>query len=167
MKPIVLTLVLLAAAPVLSAHEPSKHAAPAATAAPAADAALAAPRAVADRFSAALKGGDFDTVREVLDERVVILESGGAERSREEYLGHHAIADAAFLSGATINVTQRTGGVSGDLAWLGTESEITPPQGSDAKPLLSTETMVLKRDGGAWKIVHIHWSSRPKKAAAK
>ena len=28
--------------------------------------------------------------------------------------------------------------------------------------ILSTETMVLKRSGSTWKIVHIHWSSRKK-----
>lgn len=29
--------------------------------------------------------------------------------------------------------------------------------------LLSTETMVLERNGADWRIVHIHWSSRPKR----
>lgn len=31
--------------------------------------------------------------------------------------------------------------------------------------LLSTETMVLKNTAAGWQIVHIHWSSRPKKAS--
>jgi len=164
MKPLFFALALLAVGPTLAAHEHSQHNAVAAAAVE--DDALAAPRAVVDRFSTALKAADFDTVRSLLDERVLILESGGAERSREEYLGHHAIADATFLSGADIKVTQRYGATQGDTAWLGTESEITPADGSDAKPLLSTETMVLQRRGGDWRIVHIHWSSRPKKAAA-
>lgn len=37
---------------------------------------------------------------------------------------------------------------------------------SDGEPLtlLSTETMALGKTGADWRIVHIHWSSRPKKA---
>ena len=33
-----------------------------------------------------------------------------------------------------------------------------------ALSLLSTESMVLRKTGADWRIVHIHWSSRPKKA---
>ncbi len=35
---------------------------------------------------------------------------------------------------------------------------------TDPKPttLLNTETVVLKDTGADWRIVHIHWSSRPK-----
>lgn len=164
MKTFVLSLALLAAAPSISAYGPVPHAPEAAPSA--ADARTAAPRAVADRFSAAIKAADFDTARTLLDEQVLILESGGAERSREEYLGHHAIGDAAFLAAATVRVTSRAGDVAGDMAWLATESEIATGTGASAKVVLSTETMVLARKAGEWKIVHIHWSSRQKKAAA-
>lgn len=144
----------------------TKPAAAAATA-PALASRLAAPTAVAESFSAAIKAGDFDAARELLDERVLILESGGAQRTREEYLGHHAVGDAAYLRTATIRVTNRSGDVAGDMAWLATESEIASGTGATAKTTLSTETMVLARKAGNWKIVHIHWSSRPKKAGAK
>ena len=155
--PLAFVLVTAAAA----AHEPSHHAAP--VAAPATDPALAAVYTVVDRFSAALKAADFDTVRDLLADDVVILEMGGAERSREEYLGHHAIGDASFLGGATVVQRQRSGRVDGNTAWVATESDITPNAGSDAKPMLSTETMVLQRTGKDWRIVHIHWSSRTRK----
>lgn len=164
MKTTILLTALLLAAPVAFAHEGKPHAAPA-PATSAADAALVSVIATAERFAAAIKGADFDTVRTLLDPKVLILESGGAERSLEEYLGHHAIADAAFLAGATVKVTRRAGERQGTAAWLATESEITPAAGSDAKPLLSTETLVLRKAGNAWRIVHVHWSSRPKKAA--
>src|SRR3546814_6689524 len=49
---------------------------------------------VAERVGTALSSGDLDTVKALLAPEVLILESGGAERSREEYLGHHAISDA-------------------------------------------------------------------------
>lgn len=158
------TALALATGPA-GAHEPSQHAAQQAT--PVTDPATQQAIAVVEQFGAALKAADMATVTRLLDERVLILESGGAERSREEYLGHHAISDAAFLGGAMITPKQRSAHVYGDTAWIGSESEIRTGQGKDAKTLLSAETMILRRQDGAWTIVHIHWSSRPKKAGAR
>lgn len=119
--------------------------------------------AVAERFSKALSSGDLDTVEALLAPEVLILESGGAERSREEYLGHHAISDAKFLKDAHRQLVRRRARAAGDLAWIGSESELHAKK--DGKPLvlLSTETMVLKEMPEGWRIVHIHWSSRPKR----
>ena len=121
----------------------------------------AAPVAVVEQFGAALAKGDLAAAESLLDPQVLILESGGAEQSRAEYMGHHAGADAKFLRAATIHPGRRRVGVEGGLAWVGSESELHARE--DGKPitLLSTETMVLRRHDGAWRIVHIHWSSRP------
>ncbi len=123
-----------------------------------------APVAVIERFGRSLAAGDLKTVETLLDADVLILETGGAERSRNEYLGHHAIGDAKFLKGTHSEIKRRTARVDGGLAWVGTESELHASK--DGKPitLLSTETMVLKKTPAGWQIVHIHWSSRPKKA---
>ncbi|QNP41737.1 YybH family protein [Lysobacter solisilvae (ex Woo and Kim 2020)] len=146
------------------AHDPAAPAAPAASVSvdPAAQPALA----VVDQFSAALKAVDLARVSELLAEDALILESGGAERSREEYLGHHAKADAEFLKDAHVQVIRRTARSAGSLAWVGTESELHSSKDGKPTTLLSTETMVLKRVGDDWRIVHIHWSSRAKKATA-
>src|SRR5690242_9554851 len=74
--------------------------------------------AVVDKFGTALAAGDLATVEALLDPDVVILESGGAERSRAEYMGHHAIADADFLKGAHVQVTHRSARAEGDVAWV-------------------------------------------------
>lgn len=128
-----------------------------------ADPAIAEVVAVAEQFGVALKAGDTARLTQLLDEDVLILESGGAERSRAEYLGHHAIADAKFLRDAQVETLRRAGNRAGDLAWVATESEIHSGTGADAKHLKSTETLVLARETGQWRIVHVHWSSRPKK----
>lgn len=114
------------------------------------------------KFSAALQGGDLKQVAELLADDVLILESGGAERSRAHYLSGHATRDAAFLKSAHVQVKQRTAHAAGDLAWVATESELHASK--DGKPitLMSSETMVLRRNASGWRIVHIHWSSRPK-----
>ena len=119
--------------------------------------------AVAERFNTALSSGDLATVEALLAADVLILESGGAERSREEYMGHHAVSDAAFLKGAHRQLLRQRARTAGEFAWVGTESELHAQK--DGKPLTvqSTETMVLKQTADGWRIVHIHWSSRTRR----
>ncbi len=166
MKAHLTTLCLLAAVVAVPtralAHDP-KAAMPAASATTVSDQAKPAV-AVVEQFSAALHTGDLKRAGALLADDVLILESGGAERSRAEYLGGHAIHDAAFLKTAHVQVKQRTAQVDGNTAWVGTESELHANKDGKAMTLLSTETMVLKKIGANWRIVHIHWSSRPKKA---
>ncbi len=73
------------------AHHPTAAPSPDVDVPAAAEAAVA----VAERFNTALSSGDLTTVEALLAADVLILESGGAERSREEYMGHHAASDAA------------------------------------------------------------------------
>lgn len=148
-----------------SAHDHAKHAP---SSAPAITVPAAAKQAVAavDRFSSALAAGRLEAAGAELDPNVVILESGGAERSAAEYLGGHAKGDAAFLKGVHVQLTRRSAHVNGDLVWVASESEMH--FNKDGKPVtvLSTETMLVQRTGANWKIVHIHWSSRTKNPAA-
>ena len=118
---------------------------------------------VVDQFSSALKSGDLKRAGEALADDVVILESGGAEHSREEYLDGHAKHDAAFLKDAHIEVTRRTARVEGPLVWVATESELHTIDKGQPITLLSTETMLVKRTADSWRIIHIHWSSRAKR----
>lgn len=144
-----------------NAHEPRAQDQVAAQASEEASPAVA----VVEQFSSALQAGDLERAGSLLDDDVLILESGGAERSREEYLGGHATHDAAFLKDAHIQVKRRMARSSGDLAWVGTESEVHASSKGKPIALRSTETMVLRRHAKGWRIVHIHWSSQPIKPA--
>lgn len=146
--------------PAAHAHPPQPTAAASQTEVPASAQPVVA---VVERFGQALAAGDLKTVETLLDPDVLILETGGAERSREQYLGHHAISDAQFLKGAHSELKHRRARIAGELAWVGTESELHASKDGQPLTLLSTETMVLKKTGADWRIVHIHWSSRPKK----
>lgn len=126
------------------------------------DAAKAA-AATVDRFFAALSTGDIDRAGAELAADVIILESGGAERSAAEYLGGHAKGDAAFLKGAHHTLLRRTARTSGELVWVASESELHVQKDGKPATIVSTETMVLRSTGAGWKIVHIHWSSHVKK----
>jgi ketosteroid isomerase-like protein len=136
---------------------------PAGAAAPAV--AVAAQPAVdaVDAFSAALQAGDLSAAGRWLADDVLVLESGGAERSRAQYLQGHARHDAQFLKDAQVQPKQRTARASGDLAWVGSESEVHLTRDGKPLTLLATETMVLRRTADGWRIVHIHWSSRPRR----
>ena len=123
------------------------------------DAAAAPAVAVVDAFSAALASLDVARAGGLLADDVLVLESGGAERSRAEYLAAHAGADALFLQQATVRRLRRSARAAGGLAWVATESQVTTQRDGKPVALRSTETMVLRRTSAGWRIVHIHWSS--------
>jgi len=113
-----------------------------------------------DAFSAALAAGQLATAADYLAPDVLILESGGAERSRDEYLAGHAGHDAEFLRGAKVVPKRRSAHADGGLVWVGSESEIHASSGDKPLTLSSTETAILRHTDDGWKIVHLHWSSR-------
>ena len=120
-----------------------------------------APAETVDAFFKALAAGDLAKAESLLDPDVRIFESGGVERSAKEYAAHHMQGDAAFLKTATQAVSARTGAAVGDLAWVASEQRITGTSRDKPVDILSTETMVLQKTSDGWRIVHIHWSSRP------
>ncbi len=118
---------------------------------------------VVDAFSAAIKAARLDDAKKLLDPKVLILESGSSERSRDEYMRGHAIEDAAFMQTAKQELRYRQAQADGNLAWVATESTLDATENGKHIVLLSTETMLLRKTGDGWKIVHIHWSSRKSK----
>lgn len=137
------------------AHEP-RGASPQATAVePSARQAAA----VVDTFHAALEAGNIPSALAQLSDEAVVFESGGVERSKAEYASHHAAADAAFAKAVPSRVIRRAGRASGDVAWILTEGRTTGTYKDKPVDRVTTETMLLRRAGGVWRIVHVHWSS--------
>lgn len=120
---------------------------------------LRAPASAVDAFHAALASGDKVAASALLAGDALIYESGRAERSKAEYSAHHLAADAAFASATRRTVTRRSGQVTGNLAWVATETRTVGTY--KGKPINSTgtETMLLRRERPGWRIVHVHWSS--------
>jgi len=119
--------------------------------------------AVVDRFFESLSAGDLERAGAELAPNVIILESGGAERSAAEYLGGHAKSDAEFLKTAQQKPGHRVAQASGDLAWVASDNDLVIQQDGRTVTIANAETMVLRLTDGVWKIVHIHWSSRARK----
>lgn len=114
--------------------------------------------AAVDAFHAALRSGDTAAALALLADEVLIFEGGRVERSKAEYAAHHLAADAAFSKAVSSTLTRRAGGASGDTAWVASEGRTTGEYRGRPIDRVTAETIVLRRSGGAWKIVHIHWS---------
>lgn len=118
------------------------------------------PMATVDAFHAALGRGDTDAAMAQLADGVLIFEEGGAEASRAEYATHHLAADAAYAAATRATTTRRTVRIQGKLAWVASEGRVTGAYRGKPVDRLTAETMILTRAGAAWRIAHIHWSSR-------
>jgi len=119
------------------------------------------PADVVESFGQALRNRDTARALELLAPEVLIYEFGAQEASRDEYAADHMKGDMEFLAAATAEQLDQRQTVSGNLAIVTTRSRVRGQYQDKPFDQLSTETMVLRHAGGAWRITHIHWSSRP------
>ena len=111
-------------------------------------------------FHAALSAGDGDAALSFLAPEVVILESGGSEKSRDEYASHHLGGDMRFAAASERETLEQRQETFGDTSLVLTWTRTTGSFGDRQVDSNGVETMVLNRAEGTWRIVHIHWSSR-------
>jgi ketosteroid isomerase-like protein len=119
------------------------------------------PEGVADAFAAALRAGDDTALRRLMAPNVVIAESGGVERSFDQYATHHMAADFAFTAAMQFTPGQRDIIIGQDMATVISRAEVHGQFHGREINSNSMETMVLQRVDGQWRIVHVHWSSSP------
>lgn len=119
------------------------------------------PDAVVDAYGAALRAKDETAVRALLAPDVIIAEGGGAERSVEEYAGHHMPADMAFTAAVEFALKKRDVIANDEIATVISESQVHGTFRGENVHSRMMETMVVRRDDDRWRIVHIHWSSAP------
>jgi ketosteroid isomerase-like protein/mono/diheme cytochrome c family protein len=113
-----------------------------------------------ERFHSALASGDAEAVMGLLEPDLIVLEGGNAERSRQEYAGHHLPADLEFMHAMSYELAHQAGGREANLAWVVNEGRLAGRPDGDPVELTSMETLVLRKSGNAWRIAHVHWSSR-------
>ena len=115
--------------------------------------------AVVHAFGAALSAGETGLAGDFLDPGVVVVIDDRVLGAREDYLATHADAEAArhlVVGQPTHSLLARAGD---GLAWVVSERAAPEQAGG-----VETETMVLARTPAGWKILHIHWSTRPSAA---
>ncbi|MEJ8568840.1 nuclear transport factor 2 family protein [Elongatibacter sediminis] len=117
------------------------------------------PVAVSDALHTAIASGDVESLQEILDPEVLIFESGGVESSLEEYASHHMHSDMKFMEEMEREVLDRNVFEAGNMAVVTTRSRLNGSFRDKELDLNSTETLVLARTDGVWKVRHIHWSS--------
>ena len=116
------------------------------------------PTQVADQFDQAIKDGNTDLMRKILDDNVLIYEAGKVEASLEEYASHHMEADIAFMSQMEKTVLSRKAFEHDDMAVVSTQYKMRGDYKGRFIDKITMETLVLKKYDGAWKVIHIHWS---------
>lgn len=119
-----------------------------------------APADVVRAFHDAVQRGDTAAAVALLAPDLVVYESGGVETSRDEFARGHLGADMAYAAATERQVTSVRVHERGDVAWVISTSRVTGTFRDRPVDSVGTETMVLERREGAWRIVHIHWSSR-------
>ena len=97
---------------------------------------------VVDAFSKAIAAGDLAAAKALLDPALVVLESGGVERSRDEYMSGHAAADAALLAGPMTVTVLRPSGLTdepGEGTVQAAEHLRPDDWGGDRSPMVSRQ----------------------------
>ena len=118
--------------------------------------------AVIDAYHEALAAGDSVAALGHLAPDVTILESGGVE-DKEQYRSGHLAGDMRFAQAVPRERGEIQVTILGDVAWAYSTSTTQGRLGDREINSQGAELMVLAREGGAWKIKAIHWSSRQRR----
>ena len=116
------------------------------------------PSEVVDAFHFALKAGDRRKALELLEADATIFEQGRVERSRTEYARSHLAEDIAFAASTQRTVSRRSARLLGNTAWVLSINRNRGKFNNRPVDFTTTETVVLARISGKWRIVHVHWS---------
>lgn len=118
------------------------------------------PAEAVDAFHAALRGKDTAGALSLLDRGLVVYEFGLVDPTVEAYAFRHLPFDMDVAVATQWKLETRHVGGSGDERWVLSTYRVTGKQ-SDGTPIDQTtlETAILRRAGGVFRIVHLHWST--------
>ena len=118
------------------------------------------PAETVDAFHAALKKKDTAAALSLLDRGLVVYEFGLVDATVEAYGLRHLPFDMDVAVATLWKLETRHVGGSGDERWVLSTYRVTGKQ-SDGTPIDQTtlETAILRRAGGVFRIVHLHWST--------
>lgn len=143
--------------------------APVATACPEPTRVDADPLDVVKQYLDASAQGDLDRAAALVTDTTTVFESGGDEGTWGHYRDHHLGPELAQFAAFDIRPAQArtTKSVDGTLAvvMLPLEYDITLKDGRKIESV-GTVTFSLQHNDDAYRIDHIHWSSRPRRKPA-
>jgi ketosteroid isomerase-like protein len=126
------------------------------------------PADTVDAFHAALRSRDSARALSLLDRSLVVYESGRVDPTPESYASGHLASDMDFAVASNWRLLERRVGGEGDERWVLTAYQISGKH-SDGTPIeqRTLETAILRRSEGAFRIVHLHWSTRDRPSRAR
>jgi ketosteroid isomerase-like protein len=126
------------------------------------------PTDAVDAFHRALTQANTAAALSLLARDLVVFEFGVTDLTLEQYAFAHLPFDMNIAAATQWKVETRRQGGGGDDWWVVTTYRVT---GTDkqGQPIDNTtlETALLRRTAGAFRIVHIHWSTNDPKFNAQ
>lgn len=118
------------------------------------------PAEVVDAFHAALRNKDTAGALSLLDRGLVVYEFGAVDPTVEAYAFRHLPFDMDLAVATQWKLESRRVGGEGSERWVLSTYRVTGKQ-SDGTPIDQTtlETVILRRSGELFRIVHFHWST--------
>ena len=113
-----------------------------------------------DAFHAALRNKDTAAALSLLDRSLVVFEFGAVDPTAEGYAFRHLPFDMDLAVATRWMLETRRAGGEGNERWVLSTYRVTGKQ-SDGTPIDQTtlETVILRRTGERFRIVHFHWST--------
>lgn len=118
------------------------------------------PAEAVDAFHAALRSKDTAGALSLLDRGLVVYEFGAVDPTVEAYAFRHLPLDMDLAVATQWKLESRRVGGEGNERWVLSTYRVTGRQ-SDGMPIDQTtlETVILRRSGALFRIVHFHWST--------
>ena len=118
------------------------------------------PADAVDGFHAALKRKDTGAALSHLDRGLVVFEFGTVDPTVESYALSHLPGDIDMAAISDWKLQARRLGGNGNERWVLSTYHVTGklPNGK-AIDQTTVETAIVRRVGGSFRIVHLHWSS--------
>jgi ketosteroid isomerase-like protein len=118
------------------------------------------PAEAVDAFHAALKNKDTAAALSLLDRSLVVYEFGAVDPTVEAYAFRHLPFDMDLAVATQWKLESRRVGGEGNERWVLSTYRVTGKQ-ADGTPIDQTtlETVILRRTGELFRIVHFHWST--------
>ena len=131
-------------------------------------AALAAdgPAEVVEAYHKALGGSDPQAVLKLMANDADVFEQGFVDPSRDDYAKASLARDMEFAKKTKREVQSQQASADANLAWVETLTRTRGTYENDKVDVSGAETVVLRKDGGDWRIVHVHRSAHETRAPA-
>jgi hypothetical protein len=119
------------------------------------------PEAVIDAFHQALRTYNTAGALSLLGRELMVFEFGVVDPTLEAYAFQHLPFDMDTASQTVWTLTSREVGGSDEEPWVVSTYRVTGVRPDQVTPIdqTTTESVILRRTGDQYRIIHFHWST--------